>query len=97
MSDQNIHLYERITKILAKLTDDVEAELEMRLQVLDTRLADTTSRLERMVPHVDDLRDGLSQVKRTVSEVIARRAEVFDQPPKRHSSTKFMLGYSGNG
>ncbi|PWI68941.1 hypothetical protein PCL_01326 [Purpureocillium lilacinum] len=73
--DQNIHLYERITKILAKLTDDVEAELEMRLQVLDTRLADTTSRLERMVPHVDDLRDGLSQVKRTVSEVIARRAE----------------------
>ncbi|UNI18211.1 hypothetical protein JDV02_004493 [Purpureocillium takamizusanense] len=73
--DQNIHLYERITKILAKLTDDVEAELEIRLHVLDTRLADTASRLDRIAPHVDDLRVGLSQVEKIVSEAIAHSAE----------------------
>ncbi|KAJ6437811.1 putative DNA helicase INO80 [Purpureocillium lavendulum] len=73
--DQHIHVFERITKILANLTEEVELELELRLQVLDTRLADTTSRIDHMAPHVDDLKDGLLRVKRIVSEVIARRAE----------------------
>ena len=80
-ADQHIHVFERITKILANLTEEVELELELRLQVLDTRLADTTSRIDHMAPHVDDLKDGLLRVKRIVSEVIARRAEVFTDVP----------------
>ncbi|POR38305.1 Nuclear membrane fusion protein Kar5 [Tolypocladium paradoxum] len=73
--DQNIHLYERITKILARLTTQVEAELETRFESLDKMFRDTSANLESITPQVDELRTGLFQVERIISEVVSRGAE----------------------
>ena len=61
---------------MEKLTVDVEEELESRLRDLDTKLEDANAQLDRISPRVNDLRQGLYDVERIVSQVITRRAEV---------------------
>ncbi|PNY26857.1 Nuclear membrane fusion protein Kar5 [Tolypocladium capitatum] len=73
--DRNIQLYERITKILAKLTTQVETELEGRFKSLDKMFRDTSANLESITPRVDEVKARLFQVERIMSEVVSRGAE----------------------
>lgn len=61
---QNVLLYQRLTKIIAKLTDGVEAEIQRRMADLDERARQATERMEELNPHIDQLRDGLSKVEK---------------------------------
>ncbi|KYK55083.1 nuclear membrane fusion protein Kar5 [Drechmeria coniospora] len=73
--DQNIHLYKRITKILAKLTTQVETDAESRLNTLNKKFRDASANMDRVAPYVDELKDRLLQVEQVISEVVSRRAE----------------------
>lgn len=61
---QSVLLYQRLTKIIAKLTDGVEAELQRRMADLDEKARQATERMEGLNPHIDQLRDGLTRVEK---------------------------------
>jgi hypothetical protein len=65
--DQHILLYQRLTKIIAKLTDSVEADLQKRLEELDNRARQSVEKLERLTPQVDHLSEGLAKVQNYLS------------------------------
>ncbi|KAK4111440.1 hypothetical protein N656DRAFT_769502 [Canariomyces notabilis] len=65
--DQHILLYQRLTKIIAKLTDSVEADLQKRLEELDNRARQSVEKLERLTPQVDHLSEGLAKVQKYLS------------------------------
>jgi chromosome segregation ATPase len=64
MAAQSVLLYQRLTKIIAKLTDGVEAELQKRMDDIDNRAKQAAERIEQLNPHIDHLRDGLDKVKK---------------------------------
>ncbi|KAK4232584.1 nuclear fusion protein KAR5 [Podospora fimiseda] len=65
--DQNILLYQRLTKVIAKLTDDVDVELQRRMDDLDNRARQSLENLERLKPQVDQLAEGLSKLESYLS------------------------------
>ncbi|KAK4201093.1 hypothetical protein QBC40DRAFT_348104 [Triangularia verruculosa] len=64
---QNILLYQRLTQVIAKLTDGVEAELQRRMNELDNRARQSMESLDRLTPKVDELREGLSKLESYLS------------------------------
>lgn len=64
---QNILLYQRLTRVIARLTDGVEAELQKRMDELDNRARQSVERLEQLTPRIDHLRDVLARVERYLS------------------------------
>ncbi|KAK4180081.1 hypothetical protein QBC36DRAFT_358296 [Triangularia setosa] len=65
--DQNILLYQRLTQVIAKLTDGVEAELQKRMNDLDNHARQSMENLDRLTPKVDELREGLSKLESYLS------------------------------
>lgn len=65
--DQNILLYQRLTQVIAKLTDGVEAELQKRMDDLDNRARQSMENLDRLAPKVDELGEGLSRLESYLS------------------------------
>ncbi|KAK0667979.1 hypothetical protein QBC41DRAFT_394757 [Cercophora samala] len=65
--DQNILMYQRLTQIIARLTDGVEAELQKRMDDLDNRARQSMESLDRLAPKVDELREGLSKLESYLS------------------------------
>ncbi|KAK4147430.1 nuclear fusion protein KAR5 [Dichotomopilus funicola] len=65
---QNILLYQRLTKVIAKLTDGVEADLEKRMQDLDDRARQSVQQLEQLTPRIEQLNAGLARVHNYLSE-----------------------------
>lgn len=74
--DRNIHLYQRITKILEKMTLDVERDMQERLKRMETVWRDTSQSLEDLGPRVDHLRDGLDHLDDGILETLSRSIEV---------------------
>ncbi|KAF7553206.1 hypothetical protein G7Z17_g3788 [Cylindrodendrum hubeiense] len=56
---QNIHVYQRITKVLENLTTQIEAELEERLQSLNRAFHETAGSVGTFATQIDELRTGL--------------------------------------
>ncbi|KAK4160070.1 nuclear fusion protein KAR5 [Cladorrhinum sp. PSN259] len=65
--DQNILLYQRLTKVISKLTDGVELELQRRMDDLDNHARRSFESLERLTPQVDKLAEGLAKVESYLS------------------------------
>ncbi|KAL2135786.1 hypothetical protein VTI74DRAFT_6991 [Chaetomium olivicolor] len=64
---QNILLYQRLTKVVAKLTDGVEAELQKRMEDLDNRARQSVEKLEQLTPHIWRLSEGLARVENYIA------------------------------
>lgn len=86
-ADQSIHLFQKITKIMAKLTMDVENELHTRLHDLGKKLGDTNAELGRINPYISNLRRDVSHVGKIVSGVLVRGAEASETASMRHVDT----------
>ncbi|KAM0223956.1 hypothetical protein ACHAQD_003035 [Fusarium lateritium] len=64
--DENVLLYQRITKILARLTHDIEADMEARFQSLN-RAFDAASRsVDNMGPQVRHIQTEMEKASRTL-------------------------------
>ncbi|KAK4241512.1 nuclear fusion protein KAR5 [Achaetomium macrosporum] len=65
---QNILLYQRLTRVISRLTDGVEAELQKRMDDLDNRARQSIERLEQLTPQIGRLSEGLARVESYLSE-----------------------------
>jgi len=76
-------LYQRLTKVIAKLADGVEQELQKRMDDLDQRARQASDAVEQLNPQIDKLRDGLHQVhdylSKDLRESLARSADQIHQ------------------
>ena len=64
---QHILLYQRLTKVIAKLTDGVEAELQRLMDDLDNRARQSTEKLDELTPKIGRLNEGLQRIERYLS------------------------------
>lgn len=80
-------MYQRLTKILEKLTTQVEVDLEARLRSLDTIVQETVRGVGSLGPQVDHLRSGLGNLESVISGKLFRSAEVSQEA----SSSEEML------
>ncbi|KAK4105276.1 hypothetical protein N658DRAFT_503445 [Parathielavia hyrcaniae] len=64
---QNILLYQRLTRVIAQLTDGVEAELQKRMDDLDNRARQSMEKLEQLTPQIGRLSEGLAKVESYLS------------------------------
>ncbi|KAK3394910.1 hypothetical protein B0H63DRAFT_556053 [Podospora didyma] len=65
--DQNILLYQRLTKVIAKLTEGVEVELQKRMDDMDSRARKYVDTLSQLSPQIDQLRGGIVDIQRYIS------------------------------
>lgn len=56
-------LYQRLTQVIARLTDSVEAELQQRLNDLDSRARQSVERLEQLTPQIGRLSKELAKLE----------------------------------
>ncbi|OIW24396.1 hypothetical protein CONLIGDRAFT_718356 [Coniochaeta ligniaria NRRL 30616] len=85
---QSVLLYQRLTKIIAKLTDGVEAELQKRMSDLDNRAREAAERVDQLNPHIDQLRDGLARVEKYLArdmEQAVRQSEAWIKGGMEHA------------
>ncbi|KAK4190968.1 nuclear fusion protein KAR5 [Podospora australis] len=61
--DQNILLYQRLTQVIAKLTDGVDLELQRRMDDLDNRARQSVESIERLAPKINQLQEGLEKLE----------------------------------
>ncbi|KAK7744241.1 hypothetical protein SLS53_003762 [Cytospora paraplurivora] len=64
---QNILLYQRLTKVLAKLTHGVEVEIQKHMENLEIRLQKAGNAVQGLEPEIDRLRNKLARVEYYVS------------------------------
>ncbi|ROW03518.1 hypothetical protein VSDG_01360 [Cytospora chrysosperma] len=64
---QNILLYQRLTKVLAKLTHGVEIEIQKHMENLELRFQKAGTAMQDMEPQLDRLREKLVQVEDYIS------------------------------
>lgn len=76
MAAQNLHLYQRVTKILEKLTTDVERETEERLRSLNRVFQEASDSVESFVPQVEKLKMGLEGLSAIVEGGLTQGAYV---------------------
>jgi len=60
---QHILLYQRLTKVIAKLTDGVEAELQRLMDNLDNRARQSAEKLDELAPKISLLNEGLQRIE----------------------------------
>ncbi|KAL1880583.1 hypothetical protein VTK73DRAFT_5388 [Phialemonium thermophilum] len=72
---QSVLLYQRLTKILAKLANGVETDLRNRMSGLDTQVRQATENVERMGPHIDRLRQNLADIEDFLSGDLKQRLQ----------------------
>lgn len=57
-----------MTRIIAKLTDGVEDELQKRMDDLDRRAHQSLEKMEQLAPHIGRLNEGLASIERFLSQ-----------------------------
>jgi hypothetical protein len=77
MKDENILLYQRITKILEKLTSDVEADMEERFHSLNRAYTAASQSVEDIGPHVRHLRTEMERASQILRDDLGRAAQVL--------------------
>jgi chromosome segregation ATPase len=60
-------LYQRLTQVIARLTDSVEAELQQRLNDLDSRARQSVERLEQLTPQIGRLSKEVAKLESYLS------------------------------
>ena len=65
---QNILLYQRLIKVMAKLTHGVEIEIQKHMENLELRVQRTGAIIEELEPDIDRLREKLARVDSYISQ-----------------------------
>ncbi|KAF4504895.1 hypothetical protein G6O67_008288 [Ophiocordyceps sinensis] len=86
--DRNILVFQRITKVMDRLTMQVEAELEARLKALNKRVRDASTGVDSIKPQINDLKSGLSQVEQIISRVLSQETQAATSANKGLASAK---------
>ncbi|KAF4979317.1 hypothetical protein FZEAL_4458 [Fusarium zealandicum] len=73
--DENLHLYQRVTKILERLTHQIETEMEERLQSLSQTFQAASHLVENLGPQVHQLRTELDLAGDVLRERLAQVAK----------------------
>ncbi|KAI0026167.1 hypothetical protein F4780DRAFT_718787 [Xylariomycetidae sp. FL0641] len=68
---QHILLFQRLTKIMSNLADDVDEQVERRMRDLDSRTEATGRKIDNLSPQLDRLRDGLNSAEAVISGQLA--------------------------
>ncbi|KAK4453938.1 nuclear fusion protein KAR5 [Podospora aff. communis PSN243] len=68
---QSILVYQKLTKVIARLVEGVEVDLQRRMDELDSRARQTFDNLDKLSPQVDRLRDRLVKVEDYLSSDLA--------------------------
>lgn len=68
-------LYQKLTRVIAKLSEGVELELQKRMNDLDNRARQSLDNIEQLSPHLDKLRIGLSRVEKYLSGDLEEKLE----------------------
>ncbi|KAH8722129.1 hypothetical protein BGZ61DRAFT_572420 [Ilyonectria robusta] len=71
---QSIHVYQRVTKILEKLTTQIEDELEERLRSLNRAFHETAGSVDTFATQVNEIKTGLSMVDEVIQGQLHRTA-----------------------
>ncbi|KAI0113411.1 hypothetical protein F4814DRAFT_460520 [Daldinia grandis] len=61
--DQHILLFQRLTKIMGRFTDDIDKQFEQRMNDLDIRAQATGGIIDKLSPKVDHLKDSLKSIE----------------------------------
>ncbi|KAH7161431.1 hypothetical protein EDB81DRAFT_644198 [Dactylonectria macrodidyma] len=72
---QNIHVYQRITKILEQLTTQIEADMEARLHSLHRAFHETAGSMGILATQIDKLRTDLGMVDEIIHGQLHRTAK----------------------
>ncbi|KAK1771731.1 hypothetical protein QBC33DRAFT_554898 [Phialemonium atrogriseum] len=64
---RSVQLYQRLTRVIAKLAEGVEAELQKRMADLDNRARRASESMDQLNPQIDQLREGLAKVEEYLS------------------------------
>ncbi|KAH8887664.1 hypothetical protein GQ53DRAFT_725995 [Thozetella sp. PMI_491] len=64
---ESIALYQRLTKVLAKLASSVEVELRQRMEDIEERTRQSLEDLEQLNPRIDGLKEGLLKLQEFLS------------------------------
>ncbi|KAJ8129584.1 hypothetical protein O1611_g4048 [Lasiodiplodia mahajangana] len=70
---QNIILFQRLTKIMSKLTDDVDAKIEERMNDLDLRTQAAGEKVDSLSPLLEKLQRDLGDAHNILSHQLLRR------------------------
>ncbi|KAF4340412.1 nuclear membrane fusion kar5 [Fusarium beomiforme] len=73
--EENILLYQRITKILERLTHDIEVDMEERFQSLNRAYTAASQSVEDIGPRVQHLRTEMEMASRILRDDLSRAAE----------------------
>ncbi|KAI1457002.1 hypothetical protein F4805DRAFT_458172 [Annulohypoxylon moriforme] len=76
---QQILLFERLTKIMGRFTDDVDEQFEQHMTNLGTRAQSTSDKIDELSPKVDHLKDMLESAEDLfLGQLIQRVKETTD-------------------
>ncbi|KAF4122189.1 Nuclear membrane fusion protein Kar5 [Geosmithia morbida] len=67
--DENIRLYQRVTKILEKLTTEIETHIQNQTDGMETAFERTRSKVYDLEPHLDAMTRGLEHVEDQYSKL----------------------------
>lgn len=70
-------MYQRVTKILEKLTTQIEDELEERLRSLNQVFHETAGSVDTFATQVNEIKTGLSMVDEVIQGQLHRTATVI--------------------
>ncbi|OAA62832.1 hypothetical protein SPI_04372 [Niveomyces insectorum RCEF 264] len=68
---QNILLFQKLTRVMAKLADSVEAELQRRAEAWDLAAQEAEERLSQLSPRVDQLWQRLTELSHYIEDDLA--------------------------
>ncbi|KAG9256902.1 uncharacterized protein F5Z01DRAFT_492102 [Emericellopsis atlantica] len=77
--DEHIRLYQRVSKVLERLTTEVESHMESRLASLNNALERAGSLVDGLDPRVDAIRRGLLQLEDILDQKVLAAAGVSQQ------------------
>lgn len=74
--DRDILRYQRLTNILARLTNEIDTHLEARLKSMDETFQRTKDDLAEIAPRIDAVKKGLGEVEDAVSDGLVHTLQV---------------------
>jgi ribosome-binding factor A len=81
--DEDISLYQRITRILEKLTNDVEADLEKRFQSLNRAFDAASQSVDSIVPQAKHIQTEMEKASRILQNDLSHTIKVRKSPVRR--------------
>ncbi|CAI4219455.1 unnamed protein product [Parascedosporium putredinis] len=88
---QSIHLYQRITKILEKLTNEVDEEMREKMHLFGDGLREASKEVEELSPIVHGLKDRLGGLKALIFEDLGPQVEAMDINLQKAADIKHVL------